>query len=48
MSARDENDPVAQRMLSFVDARVTLHRLEGGGTAGVDYLAGVLAHAEDR
>ena len=43
INAIDEADPVAQRVLGFIAARVTLHRLETEGVAGVDFLANFIA-----
>jgi acetyl esterase/lipase len=42
INAMNETDPVMRRMLGFVTAQVTLHRLATEGAAGVDFLAGIL------
>jgi acetyl esterase/lipase len=43
ISATRDTDPVMRHLLSFIGARVTLHRLTTEGPQGVDYLAGLLA-----
>jgi acetyl esterase/lipase len=40
-----DGDPVLCRMLGFVAAQVTLHRLAAGGAGGVDFLTELLARS---